>query len=361
MTIIYRSIFEGHEDFIRISKIALLNSLLVFIFVVIAYLFHLHIIFFAVLNLIAALVQFGNYCFAFSKHYCNLKIKYSFVNIVTFKEIFKFSISVQAAFLLGSLIDPVIKYIIGNYSENKLIPPYEIARRFSNAISGLYTFSFKNAFPRISKLSTKIEYENFLSLDGIKLSKLGISFSGLFFGVFSILFICIFKWFYGYNESIIIFLILALVESFNNTGYILYVFILGIGRASFLAMIQALNVASIAVLSIVCLLLFHNELGLLGLYISVIFANIIMLLIIKKYVGLNILSFYKKINFLKLVCLNLLILIDIAVLTYKMDLWMISQISLSIICLWLFRDDVKIPIKIIQGIVNNRRQESSAS
>lgn len=351
VTIIYRSVFEGHEDFIRTSKIALLNSFLNFVFIVIVYVFHLHIVYLAIFNLVTAIVQFFFYYFAFSKHYSYLKIGYNFVNIATFKEIFKFSISVQAAFFIGALIDPIAKYIIGNYSENKLIPPYEIAKRFSLAISGLYSFAFKNALPKVSKLSTKEEYIHFLSVDGVKLSKLGISFSGLFFGVFSIFFTCIFKYFYGYDESVLLFLILGLAESYNNTGYILYVFILGMGKALFLSMLQALNVVLIAVLLISCLFLFHNGLGLLGYYISVFIANITMLLFIKKHVGLSIFSFYKRTSFWKLICLNLLILIDIFISTYKTDLLMISQISFSIICLWLFKNDIKIPIKIINGII----------
>jgi hypothetical protein len=261
---------------------------------------------------------------------------------------------VQAASFIGSLIDPIAKYIIGNYSENKLIPPYEIAKRFSLAISGFYSFTFKNSLPKVSKLSTKEEYLHFLSSDGVKLSRLGISFSGLFFGVFSIFFACIFKYFYGYNDSILIFLILGLAESYNNTGYILYVFILGIGKALFLSMLQALNVVLTAFLLVSCFFLFHNGLGLLGYYLSVFIANITMLLFIKKHVGIGIFSFYKKISFWKLASMTVLILIDILICTYKMDFLIVSQILLSFICFWLFRNDIKMPIKIISSMITNR-------
>lgn len=354
MTIIYRSIFEGHEDFVLTSKIALFNSSLNFVFIVIVYLFHLHIIFLACFNLFATIVQFFIFCFAFNKCYKHLRIGITLANIVTFKEIFKFSISVQAASFIGSLIDPIAKYIIGNYSENKLIPPYEIAKRFSLAISGFYSFTFKNSLPKVSKLSTKEEYLHFLSSDGVKLSRLGISFSGLFFGVFSIFFACIFKYFYGYNDSILIFLILGLAESYNNTGYILYVFILGIGKALFLSMLQALNVVLTAFLLVSCFFLFHNGLGLLGYYLSVFIANITMLLFIKKHVGIGIFSFYKKISFWKLASMTVLILIDILICTYKMDFLIVSQILLSFICFWLFRNDIKMPIKIISSMITNR-------
>ncbi len=341
LTIVFRSILEGHEDFVLTSKIAIANSLFVFVCVIIANLSHFSVALLGILYLIAAVVQLFVFLISFKMYYRHLSIGFTHVNVATFKEICKFSISVQATFFLGSLIDPITKYLIGNFSENRLIPPYEIAKRFTLAISGLFSFAFKNTLPNVSKLSGKPEQVNFLFLDGVSVSRNGISFSGLFFGVFPIAFSLIFTFFYGYKESIIIFLILGLAESVNTAGYVLYVFILGIGKSLFLGFLQALNIIVIAGLLIVGLLIFKNSLALFGYYVSVVGANLAMLFYIRKQVGISVLSFYRKAGFWKLCCLSIVMLCNIFVYFVKPDALIVFQTLTSVFCIWLFWRDIQ--------------------
>jgi len=341
LTNVFRAVFEGHNDYITTAKISIISSLFIFSAILIIYFLKLNIVTLAIFTCISGFIQFIIYLFSLSKYYKPIKINLKFANTSTFKEIFKFSISIQITYLIGALIDPVIKYIIGNFSERRIIPVYEIAKRFSSALSGLFSFTFRNALPKTSALATRAEYTNYLLSEATKLAKFGISFSGIFYGVCSIFFAILFKYFYGYNDCIVLFLILTLAESFNNTGYILYVFITGIGKAAFLTILQVSNIIFIITFLISGFKLFNNAYGLTGLYFSVIFGNIVMLLYLKKHSDLKILDFYKRINIWKLISFNFLIIVYIIILIINNNMLIISQIIFSILCVALFFNDMK--------------------
>lgn len=345
LSIIFRSIFEGHEAFIQSSKISLISSILLFVFITSIFLFHWPIVFLAIANLMVSAIQCVCYAFSCRRLFPHLKINIGFVNIRTFAEIVNFSLSVQVSSFLGSLIDPVAKYIIGTFSQNRLIPPFEVARRFSLAVSGLFSFSFKNSLPSASRLSGKEEYSRFIHSDGIRLSRFGIWFSGIFFGIASLVFACLFNFFFHFNESIILFLLLAMAESFNNTGYILYVFLLSLGKAWFLAMLQALNVLCIGFFLWCGYALWGNPVGLLGFSISVLIDNLAMILYIKKFVPIKIMAFYKQINMWKLLLLDALFLCAIFILLYMPHTWFLVQISLSVLCGALFFPEINKSVK----------------
>jgi O-antigen/teichoic acid export membrane protein len=345
VSIIFRSVLDGHQAFIQTSKISLLYSVILIIFIITIYLFHLPIVSLAAAYLTASLIQCACYAFTCRRHFPQLKINIGFVNIRTFREIINFSLSVQISSILGSLIDPIAKYIIGTYSQNRLIPPFEVARRFSLAVSGLFSFSFKNSLPNASTLSGKKEYLEFINSDGIRLSRFGIWFSGFFFGIASIVFACIFNFFYHFNESIILFLMLAMAESFNNTGYILYVFILSLGKAWFLAMLQAFNVLCIGLFLWGGYALWGKPVGLLGFFISVLIGNLAMILYIKESAPIKIVGVYKQINMWKLLLFNALLLSTIVILLYRPNIWFIIQLSLSMLCGALFFPEIKKSVK----------------
>ena len=138
---VFRAIFEGHKDFILPAKISIASSIIQFALIVLIFLVKGNLIFLGLSNLCITLLQGALFYYFLGKRYSELKIKLCYANYATFKEIAKFSISVQVINLLGSLLDPIIKYIIGSYSDKKLIPAYEIARKFALAISGLYSFT----------------------------------------------------------------------------------------------------------------------------------------------------------------------------------------------------------------------------
>ena len=96
------------------------------------------------------------------------------------------------------------------------------------------------------------------------------------------------------KESILIFMILALPESINNYGYSIYSFLLGIGKTGILVFIQLNNLFFVTVGCLIGFKIFHNSLGLLGYFISVILANIILVFYLYKEVDISLVTIMKN-------------------------------------------------------------------
>ena len=147
-------------------------------------------------------------------------------------------------------------------------------------------------------------------------------------------------WF-GYTEVLPIFIILALPEAINNFGYTLYAFLMGIGRAKFLMLIQSINVGIISLTLAAGFSFLRNYLGLLGYFISIIFVNVLMLKYVRKITDIKIFVLLKKLNIEKLLSLLCLLLLSTAAIYFD---WIDSVILVSIISLvslFIFFPDIK--------------------
>jgi hypothetical protein len=110
-------------------------------------------------------------------------------------------------------------------------------------------------------------------------------------------------------------------------------------------MLQAFNVLFIGFFLWCGYALWGNPMGLLGFFISVLIANIAMLLYIKKSVPIKIMGFYKQINMWKLLLLDTLFLSAIFILLYVPHTWFIVEISLSVLCGALFFPEINKSVK----------------
>ena len=248
--------------------------------------------------------------------------------------------AVQGAAVFSSLIDPVIKYLLGNVSVSS-ISSFEIAKRFVTAITGFFNNTFRTILPKASVLSPGESYKNFIIGYCDKLSKLGITYSGIVFGIGAIVLAYIIKKVFGVDEAILIFLILALPESVNKLGFPLYNFLLGIGKANFLAMMQMINLSIISLSVYFGLEITHSSIGLLGYWGSVIVVNLIMMWYTYKITSISV---WKYLNFsgtFKLVYLNLLLLTAVVGI-YQYNYNEITLlIGLSLFSIFIFFSDVK--------------------
>lgn len=339
LTNVIRAAFEGHNQYKITSKLSLLCSIMMFLGTISILIFNLELVHLAMFTLVTSIVQFTLYINLYKKFFPHLKIKYFCFNKAVFKEIFVFSISIQTTYLLGALIDPLIKYIIGNFSERRLIPSYEIARKFSWAISGFFSFTFRNSLSNTSALTCKEEYKSYLFSSGVSLAIFSIIFSGFFFGIVSFITAIAFQYFYKVDGSLLIFSIFALSETINNAGYILYMLIIGMGKAIFLTLIQATNVIVTSIFLYIGFKLFDSSIGLIGFFISVCISNLAMLLFIKKNTGVKILDLLQKINAGKLFTLLSLLSLHLVIINFKMEYWVLSQSFLVLFSFILFRKD----------------------
>jgi len=203
--------------------------------------------------------------------------------------------------VFNTIIDPIIKYIIGNFYQVNAIPAYEIARRFAIAISGLFFNSFKIVLPKASVLISKTEKKDFLNNTLSKYCRFGVLYSGIFYGILLLPIIFMIDFVFDLQEAILILLILSLPESINNFGYSIYNYLLGIGKVSLLAIIQFINLIITIITVIAFFILFDNVFGLIGYFFSVIIGNIIMLIYLKRELDLSITIFLKKTKIYKLI------------------------------------------------------------
>jgi len=341
LIIFFRSIFEGLNNFVITSKLTLVYNLLILFSVILNYLFKYEIWSLALFYLISSFSLLFMYCLTLRQKFGMIKIIPRKFSRSMAKMMFGFSFKIQIAAFLGASMDPIVKYVIGNYSSTSIISYYEVARRFAIAISGLFNTAFKTILPRTSILKTKKDYKNYILSEGTKFSKFGIIYSGALYGIFSIFILFIIHFWFGTEQSIIIFFILSLSESVNNTGYMVYTFFIGIGKGIYLVIIQLSNMLLITSGLILGFSIFQNQIGLLGYFFSVSIMNLFMLLLLKRETGINISLYLKKIDFKKLILLLLLIsLVIFFNYIFSINIYILSS-GLSILCILFFRKDIK--------------------
>lgn len=346
ITILLKSIFEGLKNFVLHSQLSILYNCLILVAVIFISALKLSLV-------SLAMAYFLSSVLLLVLHFVYLKIKYpevsfskSLLKYSEIKSLFKFSMSVQVASIFGAFIDPLIKYFLGSFISIETVSSYEVARRFAVAISGLFATSFRTILPKASVLKNRNEFGEFIMSEGIKITKLGIVYSGFTYGVFSVIIIIIIKLWFGIEQSIFIFLILSLPETVNNAGYAVYMTCLGIGKAFYLAVIQGVNLILISLSLIFGIWLFKGYLGLLGFFASELIVNFLLLKLIKNFSGINIIEYLKKIGIDKLL-LSLLLTFTVILLglNFNINIYILSA-ALSVFSLFLYWNETKQYIKI---------------
>jgi O-antigen/teichoic acid export membrane protein len=355
ITIVIKSVFEGMSDFVSPSKISILYSTLVLLSVVIAFLLPLPMLTLAYFFLAASVVNILLYMFLFKIKHKNISISLRFFEMSLLKKIFSFSLAIQGAAIFGSLIDPLIKYLVGTFSGVGQVSVYEIARRFVSAISGLFDSTFRPILPKASILSGKKEFVDFLYGECAKLSRIGITYAGTVFGMGAIIIPLIIQQSFGYTEAVLLYFILALPESVNNFGYAIYNFLIGTENALFLVLVQSINVLIIGLSVYFGIMIFGNLLGLLGYGFTVIIVNILMMLFVKKLTGISVGKYFTFAKVHKLFILLIALLAVVLLLSSsQINLYLLIA-GLSGLSTLLFIKDLKIYSDLIFRKINFRK------
>ncbi len=339
ISLFFRSILEGMSNFVALSKIVILYNILNLALVIGVTILDLSIIKLAIGMVTISVLTSLVYYIYIKKIYNNIQINIKLINRGTIKNLLKFSVSIQFSTIFSSLIEPSIKYIIGTYTTLSFVSLYEVGRRFATAVSGLFSNSFKTILPKTSLLKNPIEYREFLYKDGLNLSRFGILYSGFTFGIGSFLFGIIIYFFFRSDGILITFLILCLPESINNFGYLMYIFIIGIGKPHFVSIIQGINLIIISASLIICFQLFDSILGLLGYFLTVVFVNILMLFYVKYVSDISIKKFLTQAKIFKLLFLILLILVGTFCLYFNILNQLVVTSFISILSFLIFRND----------------------
>ncbi|MFC2133305.1 hypothetical protein ACFLTH_01695, partial [Bacteroidota bacterium] len=270
-------------------------------------------------------------------------------------------ISLTSFFVLSifnALIDPIIKYLISNYYNVGFVSVYEIARRFAIAISGLFFNAFRIVLPKASVLKSLDDKKSFVLNEIVKFTKIGLTYSGLTFGVLSLPVISIIYFMFGMEEAIVTFIILALPESINNFGYSIYTFLMGIGRIYLLVIVQFINLIVVIISMIVGFSLFESPIGLIGYFFSVLIGNILMVLYLKFNLQIPLKRFFNEVKIYKLVLLICVLIISIIVLFKEFVSPFILFSIVGVLSYIVFMNEIKyysdMFVNIIKGKILNK-------
>ena len=107
------------------------------------------------------------------------------------------------------------------------------------------------------------------------------------------------------------YLILAIPESINNFGYPVYNFLIGVGKAYFIVLVQFINIVIIGLSVFLGLVMFNNIMGLLGYGVTIIIVNLLMIWFIHKISGISIKQYFVLSKVYKLILLVVLLLMAI--------------------------------------------------
>jgi len=311
--IFFNSIFEGLNEFIITSRLSILQAVLNLIAVCIVFFYNFSIIYLSVGYLLVSSFSLILFWIIFKNKYQKYKLSFKYFSFFEIKKVLRFSLTVQLMSVFNTIIDPIVKYIIGNFYQVNSIPAYEIARRFAIAISGLFFNSFKIILPKASILISREEQKSFLNNALNKYCRFGVLYSGIFYGIILLPFILFIDIVFNLQEVVIIFLILSLPETINNFGYSIYSYFLGIGKVYFLATMQFINFIITIVTVIGGFIFFNNVFGLIGYFFSVVIVNIFMLIYLKRGWDISIVLLLKKTKayklFLQILLLFLLLIL----------------------------------------------------
>lgn len=347
ITIFFNSIFEGLSKFVVTSKMAILQTLLTFICVVIITILDLSLLYLAYSYLLVSIIILAILLIIFNTKYKEYKINAKYFMRAEIKKVLKFSFSVQIISVFNSAIDPLSKYLIGSYYSVNSVPAYEIARKFAVTISGLYFNAFKIILPKASILFNNEERNLFINTNITRYSKFGVLYSGLFYGVLLLPMIIFINYVFNIKEAAIIFVILSLPESINNYGYSIYNFLLGAGKVFFLACLQFINLFITTLTLIIGFKLFNNSLGLIGYFFSVLIGNVLMVLFMSKNWEFNIRKFFVNIKIYKLLILIVFLFISTLLLMYNSGDGYYFILILSFFTSMIFINDIIYYTKLI--------------
>lgn len=327
LSIFFRSVFEGLNYFSIAGKVGIIYNILILAAVITVSLCDLTLIELTWMYCLASISVLITFAIILKKRFPEVKIKLKLFSPLKVREMINFSIFMQISSILGALMDPVVKYILGNYSSLSFVTFYEVARRFAVSISGLFYATFRTFIPKSSVLSGKEEYNRYFLSDGVKLSNMGITYSGITFGILAIAITTVISLWFGYTEIVIMYLILSIPEAINNFSFSIYVFLLGVGKTFMLAVVQLTNLFTVVFTLLLGFYLFDSYIGLLGYSISVAISFFVMLIYSKSRLNIETNTYVKRVHVYRLSILVFTMLAAFSAIFYiKMNIFIIISI-----------------------------------
>lgn len=303
-SIFYVKVLEGFGKYVFISKVNILFSFTLLLMVIIIYKFELSIEFYVLSYLInnflllvvlqILLPSRTNRIIAFSIKKINLKI---------LKEHGLYNLNIQASFFLNSLIDPLIKYILGFSIGVQYVTFFETGKRIIDLSNGLIFSGMKGLLNKLSEANAVNELKSFLDTRISYYSNIGITYSILVYGILNpILSVLIMLWFKNI-ETLIIFSIFVIPYVLINFGGPVYSALMIEGKGGRIAILQLSNLLMTTAFLLISIKLFDSYIGLIGFLAATIFNNFLMFHFARKYLDFDIKLFVNNIHLKQLLIL----------------------------------------------------------
>lgn len=302
---------EGFSEYVKLSQINIICVLFNTILYVFIILFNLNIYH---LTAFITLVSLFSFILTFYYIFLRKKLVVFNFNLYDFKLVKRFSlygINIQLSSFVGSLVDVLIKYLIGLYLSLPWVSYFESGKKIINFSNGIIFSTQRGILVKLSEENILGNLKLFVNRNLYYFSKMSNYYSILIYGIANP-FICwfILFWFKSY-ESMQIYLIFSMSYAYINFGGCMYAVLMVEGIGMKLLLIQAINFILTYAMLVISLNVFNNVIGLLGYYISTLISMVIIFYSLYKTHGFDYKKYLKSTEAYNIILLNVLIFIQI--------------------------------------------------
>ncbi|MFZ4590457.1 MAG: oligosaccharide flippase family protein [Ignavibacteria bacterium] len=307
-------VFEGFSEFVLFSKVSLLASAINTIFMIVIFVFKLTIGHLAFAYMITGFITFLLLIIISLKEIDVLKLQIKYFSLTMIKKYAAYSINIQLSFLVGSFVDPVVKYLLGKYLNISFVTLFESAKKIIDLSNGLIFSAQKGLLNKLSENNVANKLNDYVNSNIFIYAKMSNYYSILIYGILNT-FICSFViiWFGSY-ESMIMLLIFFLPYSLINFSGCLYLVLMIEGKGIKLLIIQVINIIMVSLLLYLSLTISNNYIGIIGYYLATIVTMSVLFYFIIKFNDFDYKAFIKQVNVKDLLKLNLIIISEITFL-----------------------------------------------
>ncbi|AZG35355.1 oligosaccharide flippase family protein [Shewanella psychromarinicola] len=316
----FRTILTAYEKFIFINGLSIIRALSIPLLTIVAIFFEYRTIaMIASVTIVNLLFLFVQYVY-FRKH-VSISVGFGQFDVKVFKLAFSYSIFVFIATIVDQVNWNFGQLVVGAYRGTSEVAVYSIALLFNTTFIMLSTAVSNVLLPKVSKMISDGATDNDLSLEMIKIGRLQsyivllVLFGFALFGKVFVVFWAGKEYEDAYYLTLIIMVPLS-IPLMQNLG-------LSILKAKNKFVFRAMSSLIMSFFTILMSLLLTNEYGYWGVAISIsitfFLLNGVIMNVYYKYIGLNILSFWKQISIVILVMLSVFFLFFMYIQLIEID------------------------------------------
>ncbi|MFA7359934.1 MAG: oligosaccharide flippase family protein [Candidatus Kapaibacterium sp.] len=323
-------VFEGFSDFIVLSKLLFTVTAFNTILIVLLYVLKLDIIYLALITFIVQLFSVLIFFIKLIDSHRELSLSFNNYDYTLIKKYMMYGINIQVSSFITSLIDPVVKLLIGSYLSLSFVTFFETSKKIINLSNGLIFSAQKGIFNKLSEQHSLGTLDNFLNDDLYYYSKMSNYYSVLVYGLLNPL-ICIgmMLWFKSF-ESVIILLLYFLPYSLINYGGALYSVLMVDGKGLRLVIIQSINLVTTSLLLFLSLYISNSYLGLSAFYLSIIINTFVIFIMLKKANNFKYNIYIKSTGLFDILIMNFITIIQLVLM------YIFSEYYVTILIIFLF-------------------------